>query len=76
MPDQVTPEAVLSLTDVHVSVNELAQLKDLAQKQGISLNDALRRAINTEAFIQSRRKEGNKVLLEQNGQLREMVFTR
>lgn len=55
---------------------EVDVLKELASQQGITLTEALRRAIATEGILQDRRKNGSKVLLEKNGQLSELVFTR
>lgn len=55
---------------------EANALKELAAQQGVTLTEALRRAIATEGLLQDRRKTGSKVLLEKNGQLSELVFTR
>lgn len=49
-------------------------LQDLASAQGISLSEAVRRAISNEAFLQRKRSAGSKVLLEEDGKLRELVF--
>ncbi|WP_233839467.1 ribbon-helix-helix protein, CopG family [Paraburkholderia sp. ZP32-5] len=51
-------------------------LEDLARTQGISLSEAVRRAISTESFLQRKRSDGSKVLLEEDGKLRELVFLR
>ncbi|MFM0472304.1 ribbon-helix-helix protein, CopG family [Paraburkholderia strydomiana] len=51
-------------------------LEDLARTQGISLSEAVRRAISTESFLQRQRSAGSKVLLEEDGKLRELVFLR
>lgn len=55
---------------------EASILKDLAAQQGVTMTEALRRAIATEGLLQERRKNGSKVLLEKNGQLSELIFTR
>lgn len=55
---------------------EVSLLKDLASKQGVTLTEALRRAIATEGLLQQRRESGSKVLLEKNGALTEVIFTR
>jgi hypothetical protein len=55
---------------------EADALKVLAAQQGVTLTEALRRAIATENLLQDRRKSGSKVLLEKDGQLSELVFTR
>ena len=51
-------------------------LKELAAQQGVSMTEALRRAIATEGVLQDRRKSGSKVLLETDGNLSELIFTR
>jgi hypothetical protein len=55
---------------------EINVLKELAAQQGVTMTEALRRAIATEGLLQERRKTGSKVLLEKNGDLSELVFTR
>lgn len=51
-------------------------LKELAASQGVSLTEALSRAISTESVLVKRRKRGAKLLLDEGGKLSEMVFTR
>ena len=55
---------------------EVEALKALALQQNISMTEALRRAISTENLLQQRRNAGSTVLLEKNGNLSELVFTR
>lgn len=55
---------------------EIEMLKQLAAEQGVTLTEALRRAIATERLLQERRKSGSKVLLENKGNLSELIFTR
>lgn len=57
-------------------IAEVNSLKELAAQQGVTLTEALRRAIATEGLLQERRKTGSKVLLEKNGNLSELIFTR
>lgn len=57
-------------------IAEANALKELAAMQGVTVTEALRRAIATEGTLQSRRKTGSKVLLEKDGKLSELVFTR
>lgn len=52
------------------------QLADLARARGTSLSEVLRQAIATESYLQARRDEGSKILVEQSGTLREIVFSR
>lgn len=49
-------------------------LKQMAAQQNISLTEALRRSINTEKFFSDKRAKGSKVLLEEDGKLKEIVF--
>ncbi|OYO27551.1 hypothetical protein [Janthinobacterium sp. PC23-8] len=51
-------------------------LKTLASSQNVSLTEALSRAISTEAFLVQRRKQGAKVVLEQDGKTSELIFAR
>lgn len=55
---------------------EANALKELAAHQGVTITEALRRAIATEDLLQARRKTGSKVLLEKDGNLSELIFTR
>jgi len=50
-------------------------LEFLAQSQGITQNEALRRAIATEAYLLEERTQGTKVLLQKSDrELREVLF--
>jgi hypothetical protein len=62
--------------DLPVGTVEL--LRQLAERQNITLTDALRRAIATESLIQERiEKNGVKVLLEDpDGRTSEVIFRR
>lgn len=51
-------------------------LKDLADKQGVSLTEALSRAISTEATLVAKRKKGARVLVQEGSDMTELVFTR
>ena len=51
-------------------------LKQLAATQGVSLTEALSRAIGTEATLADKRRKGGKVLVEEGGVLKELIFTR
>ena len=55
---------------------EIAELLEfLAKVQGISQNEALRKAISTEAYIQQEIREGSTVLIQKsNKKLKEVVF--
>lgn len=70
----------LKSTSKRMTVNlpaETAQMLEILSKlQSISLNEALRRAISTESFIQNEiRNNKSKVFLEtQNGETKELIF--
>ena len=50
-------------------------LEFLADSQGISQNEALRRAIATEAYLLQERQQGTKVLLQKpDKEIREVLF--
>lgn len=50
-------------------------LKFLADTQGISQNEALRKAIATEAYVQQEVREGSTILVQKsNKEIREVVF--
>jgi hypothetical protein len=56
--------------------SELNVLKELAEQQGVTITEALRRAIATEGLLQQRRRSGSRVLLEKDGTYSELLFTR
>jgi len=49
-------------------------LRLLAQDQGVSVSEAVRRAISTETYIYRAQQSGKKVLIDQDGRLKEVVF--
>lgn len=50
-------------------------LEILSELQSISMNEAIRRAISTEAFIQHEVRNNSKVLLEtKDGKIKELIF--
>ncbi|MBD2124565.1 CopG family transcriptional regulator [Trichocoleus sp. FACHB-262] len=55
---------------------DVAQLlESLAETQGISQNEALRKAIATEAYLLQERLQGSKVLLQKpDKEIREVIF--
>lgn len=71
--DQISEKVRLT---ADLPLPEIEMLKELAAQQGVTMTEALRRAIATEGLLQKRRKAGSKVLLEKGGQLSELVFTR
>jgi len=51
-------------------------LVEMAKQQGVTLSEAVRRAINTESFLQKKRGSGGKVLVDEGGVIKELVFMR
>lgn len=72
MPNQNTNEphhVIVTLSDDAFNL-----LKELAENQDIDLDEAVRRAISTEEFFYSRRKEGCIVLTVKNKKIEEVYF--
>jgi predicted DNA-binding protein len=60
---------------ISLSVEASELLDFLAQSQGITQNEALRRAISTEAFFLKEMKSGAKVLIQNSDkEIREILF--
>jgi hypothetical protein len=56
-------------------LSTIENLRMLAESQGVTLTDALRRAIATEALLQQRIKDDNRVLLQsKDGTMTELLF--
>jgi hypothetical protein len=49
-------------------------LRELAERRGVSLIEALSRAISTEKYLVEKRQNGGKVLIAEGGNLQELVF--
>ena len=54
--------------------NLVKHLEWLAEVQGISQAEAIRKAIATESFMQREINQGSKVLIETEGGVKEVVF--
>ncbi|MCI0634934.1 MAG: ribbon-helix-helix domain-containing protein [Actinobacteria bacterium] len=60
---------------VNLSDETIEDLKAVAEKRGITLTEAIRKAIATEKFVQDERDEGAKILIEKpGGRVREVEF--
>ncbi len=51
-------------------------LVDISKQQGVTLSEAVRRAINTESFLHKKRQANAKVLIEEGESIKELVFMR
>lgn len=69
-----TPRKIRLNADLSPAVADA--LKQLAASQGVSLTEALSRAIGTEATLAEKRRNGGKVLVQEDGALKELIFTR
>jgi hypothetical protein len=56
-----------------VSEETLAALQAIASRNGLSLATALQQAVTNENFLEDQQANGVKLLVEQNGTLRELV---
>jgi predicted RNase H-like HicB family nuclease len=56
-------------------LDTIKKLDMIASRHGITMTDAIRRAIATEAYIESEIQEDNKILIQKSDNtLREVVF--
>jgi hypothetical protein len=68
------PRKVVKLT-VNLSGDVYDTLKDLADQQGTTVTDALRKAIGTESFFRSQKESGSEILLrDKNKDLRQVLL--
>ena len=54
--------------------DDFEELKRLADENGETVSGYLRKALATERFIQSRLESGGRILVEEDGVQREIVF--
>jgi hypothetical protein len=54
--------------------SEYEQLKELAERRGISVTKAIRQAIQTEVFLDEETRQGFKLVLEGKGARTELSF--
>ena len=63
---------------VRVAINmqrqDFEELKALASEDGESLSGYLRKALATERYLKQRTKSGGRILVEEDGVQREIVF--
>ena len=60
----VQPRKKVKVT-VNLPEDTVAELKELADSKQISLTDAIRRAIHSDAFFTKQEKAGRKILVEE-----------
>ena len=77
---QVIGEADMAPRDTvkfsaNLSVEVVESLKSIAKSQGISMTEALRRAIGLEKFMLDATKEGSKILIEdKDRRMRQLIM--
>jgi predicted GIY-YIG superfamily endonuclease len=59
---------------VNLSDEVASTLKSMADANGVTVTEQLRRAISTEKWLKDVHDEKKKVLLENNGKIQEVVF--
>ncbi len=77
MVDNTAPKAIQSTKRMSIGLSgETVELLEfLADTQGISQNEAIRRAIATDVYFLKERLEGSKVLLQKpDKEIREVLF--
>ncbi|MBD1844548.1 ribbon-helix-helix protein, CopG family [Cyanobacteria bacterium FACHB-63] len=69
------PTPSLKRMSISLPADIAEMLEVLTSHQGISQNEAIRKAIATEAYVYKERMQGSKVLLQKSdGEIREVVF--
>ncbi|ADX75271.1 Ribbon-helix-helix protein, copG family (plasmid) [Pseudarthrobacter phenanthrenivorans Sphe3] len=76
MSSKTNSETALVRLNINLTKESAAALKKLAEEQGISVTEAVRRAIAVLNFVQEERKEGRKIqTMEPDGKdRRELVL--
>lgn len=60
---------------VSLPLDTIKKLDEIASRHGITMTDAIRRAISTEAYLESEIQEDSKILIQKaDNTLREVVF--
>lgn len=77
LADNTAPKSIHSTKRMSISLSgeTIELLEFLAESQGISQNEAIRRAIATDVYFLKERLEGSKVLLQKpDKEIREVLF--
>ena len=59
---------------VNLRASDMRRIDAIARETGLSANEILRRALATESFVMEHRKEGRKILIEDDEAVREVLF--
>lgn len=61
--------------NIDLSPEVAKALVEMAKQQDVSLSEVVRRSINTESFLRTKRASNGKVLIDEgNGVIKELVF--
>lgn len=68
-----TPSSQPALTQITISTDTLQALREMAQRQNITLSDALRQAINVgKLLVHETNDKDTRILLKNGNQVREL----
>ena len=56
------------------SESTVATLEEIANERGITLTEAIRQAIETEAYLRKIKKSGAKILIQEGESIKEIIF--
>lgn len=69
------PEAEIEKVTVRLSGEAMQRVRAIAARKGITINEFMRRAVSTEAFIAEETASGGRVLIEgRDARVKEVVF--
>src|SRR5215210_5317159 len=61
-------------TSVNLSEDAVQALKDIASSRGTNMSEVLRHAISLEKFVHEETKDGAKILVEKDNDVRQLVI--
>lgn len=67
------PDPLVRLS-VNLSPEVASELKEYASRKGVSITEAVRRAITVLAFVENAQTRGASLHVEENGTLKEVLF--
>lgn len=73
-PQREDPERERVRVAINMLREDFEELKRLAQEDGETVSGYLRKALATERYLKDRTKSGGRILVEEDGVQREIVF--
>lgn len=73
-PDAPSDEKERVRVAINMLRDDFEDLKQLAQEDGETVSGYLRKALATERYLKTRTKSGGRILIEEDGVQREIVF--